>query len=248
MASGVRIEKWFKQGFSLYMGSAGVLILASLLAFLVSLFTLGILAGPMLAGMLMIGLRLHDKSEPAPEVGDLFKGFEYFKDAFLLALSAFILMFLVGLVLNFIPVIGNILFYAILSLVYLVVWFAMGRVVEEGKDFWPAAQEAIEKIKPNLWLFLAYAVLVMLAGGVGSIACGVGVCLTMPLLVCSVATAYRDTWSDPSGEEEAEPPPAAPEGEPADNPTTGVEIVETDPEQGEAAEGGEGEEKPPAAG
>lgn len=251
MASGVQLEKWFKQGFELYKGSAGVLILASLLAVIVSSITLGILSGPLIAGLMMMGLRIHDRSEPAPEIGDLFKGFEHFKEAFLLSLIAFVVMILSAIVFNLVPVIGTILFYAVVSMVALVVWFAMGRVVEAGTPFWPAAQEAIEKIKTDLWPFLAYAVLISLAGGVGILICGVGICLTMPLLVCSVATAYRDTWSDIS----TEAAPEVPSAEPESAESTGVPIEEPEPETDADAgtEPGadveaEGKAKPPPAG
>ena len=246
MASGVQLEKWFKRGFELYMGSAGILILTTLLVFLVSVFTFGILAGPMLAGLLMIGLRIHDKSEPAPQVGDLFKGFDHFKESFLLAVTAFAITFLTALVLNLVPVIGNILFYAIVSVIQLVVWFAMGRVVENGTPFWPAAQEAVEKIKTDLWPFVAFAVLITLAGGVGGLACGVGVCLTMPLYVCAMATAYRDTWSETEGGEV----PMAPPSETGDVPPD-LEVADAAPAGEPEPESGAADEdqaKPPPAG
>jgi hypothetical protein len=223
MAGGVQIERWFKQGFALYKESAGVLILSYLLFSLISLFTVGLLAGPLLAGLVTIGLRLHDRSEPRPQVGDLFKGFDYFKDAFLLALTLFAALLAAALLIGWIPVAGNILLYAFTGLAGLVAWFAMALVVEKKMAFWPAIRSSFDRVKPEIWPFLAFAILALLAGSIGSLLCLVGAIFTMPLYVGVMTAAYRDTFAEAGAEAgtgpAAPPPPAdalpAAEGEAA---------------------------------
>ena len=57
----VKFSEWIERGFNLYKANFGTLVLASLIAWALSCVTVGILAGPMLAGLLLITLGLFDK-------------------------------------------------------------------------------------------------------------------------------------------------------------------------------------------
>ena len=56
----------------------GTLVLASVFVVVIGAITAGILAGPMLAGLVLVTLQLLDRKEPRPEAGKVFKGFDYF--------------------------------------------------------------------------------------------------------------------------------------------------------------------------
>jgi hypothetical protein len=250
MGSGVQIEKWFKAGIEVYKASAGILIPACLVALLISMFTFGILAGPMLAGLMMIGLRLHDRSEPRPEIGDLFKGFDHFGQSFLLAVASFIAMLAATVILSVVPILGNLIALLVYGLVSLVAWFAVGLIVEKGMAFWPAILEALGRMKAGFWAFLAFGTLISFVGGLGGVLCGVGACLTMPLFVGAVVAAYRDIWAgEPADAPAADAEPAPPVPDAAAQPTQSVDVVEDAPasQPEEAPSEDEGEEKPPQA-
>ena len=57
----VKFGDWIEQGFNLYKANFGPLVLASLIMVLLSGVTLGILSGPMFAGLVIITLELLDK-------------------------------------------------------------------------------------------------------------------------------------------------------------------------------------------
>ena len=65
---------WIKEGFIIYKDNLGVLILSSLIAVLLMVVTVGILSGPMLAGLIMIVLRLRDGKQPPRWRGMSFRG------------------------------------------------------------------------------------------------------------------------------------------------------------------------------
>ncbi|MBW2202607.1 MAG: hypothetical protein JRF52_00565, partial [Deltaproteobacteria bacterium] len=92
----VKFGEWIEKGFNLYKENFGILVLASLIAVVLSMVTVGVLAGPMAAGVILITLGLADKKEPKPEVGTLFKGFEYFLDSFLFVILWGIALFAVS--------------------------------------------------------------------------------------------------------------------------------------------------------
>ncbi len=71
----VKFGEWIESGFNLYKNNFVILVLASLVAVILSVVTFFVLAGPMIAGFLLITMALFDNQEPKPEVGDLFKGF-----------------------------------------------------------------------------------------------------------------------------------------------------------------------------
>ncbi len=104
----VKFGNWIQTGFDLYKQNIGALILPSALAIIISGVTFGILAGPMMVGLILVTLRLLDKSEPKPAPGDVFQGFNYFIPAFLFAVVWGIVFF----VLSMIPFLGLLLVLA----------------------------------------------------------------------------------------------------------------------------------------
>jgi hypothetical protein len=78
---------WIQKGFDIYKNNFVLLLLTTLIAMVIGLFSAMVLMGPMLAGVVMITLALVDGRQPKPEFGDVFKGFGFFLPAFLLILG-----------------------------------------------------------------------------------------------------------------------------------------------------------------
>lgn len=199
--SEVKFGEWIEKGFNLYKENFSILVLASLIAVLLSVATIGILAGPMLAGLILITLKLLDKIEPKPEVGELFKGFDYFLQSFLFVVvwgvAVFIAMFIVGLV----PLIGALASIFLSLAAGALLMFGLFLIVDKGMDFWPASLESFNMVKANFWPFLGLSIVAGIIGSIGAIACGIGVVITLPIQYCILTVAYRDVCGE--GEKQA---------------------------------------------
>lgn len=212
----VKFGEWLEKGFALYKEGIGTLIVAALLVLVISSATLGILAGPMLAGYVLIVLRLKDKTEPKPAIGDVFQGFNYFLQAFLFMIVYFVVMFVAATVLGFIPVIGGLASIFVSYAVATLVLFAMFLIVDKKMDFWPACQASIDQVKTNFWPFLGFTVVITVISMLGAIACLIGIIVTLPFYYCAIAVAYRDVYGEngnvvePQMDTGSAPPPVPP--------------------------------------
>lgn len=212
----VKFSEWLEQGFAFFKENINALILPSLLAVVVSMVSLGILAGPMMIGLILITLRLLDKSEPAPQAGDVFQGFAYFLNAFLLVLVSGAISIAGSLVLNLVPCIGQIASIFFSFGLGTALMFAPFLIAEKKMDFWPAAMESIEKVKTNFWPFFGFYVVASILGSLGAIACGIGIIVTLPLYIGCIAIAYRSVYAEVVPVADA---PVVPPELPSDPPT-----------------------------
>jgi hypothetical protein len=210
----VKFGEWIEKGFNLYKENIATLILATVVALLLSAVTLGILAGPMLAGILFITLGLFDKTEPKPEAGSLFKGFDYFLNSFLFVVVWGVAIMVASFILNVVPCIGLLASMFVSYSAMALLMFGLFLIVDKRMEFWPASMESIEIVKTNFWPFLGLSVVTGIIGSIGAIACGIGVVVTAPIQACILTVAYREIF-DQAGE------PAGNEGKPprqADSP------------------------------
>lgn len=204
----VKFEEWMKGGFELCKENAQVLVISAVVAAIVSGLSFGLLAGPMMAGMVLMVLRLVDKQEPKPVVGDLFKGFSYFLPTFLLFLAC-------GMVFGSLMVLGMIPFIGFIARILTPVAFAVAGpfltlavflIVAKNMGVVDAVKESVDmmmKVLPNLFIFL---LLTSIISGLGLIACCVGVFFTIPMSVCMQAMAYRAFYPVSSSETPASTP------------------------------------------
>ena len=191
----VKFGEWIENGFNLYKNNFGILVLASLIAVVLSAVTVGILAGPMFAGMLLITLGLFDKQEPRPEVGDVFKGFGYFLQSFLFVIVWGIALLIVSFLLALVPCVGQLAALFVVYAAQAFLMFGLFLIVDEGMEFWPASMESINKVKTNFWPFLALSIVSGIIGGIGAILCGIGVVITLPIQATILTVAYREIFS-----------------------------------------------------
>lgn len=192
----IQFGKWIEDGFNLYKANIALLTLSSLIAVILGVATFGILGGPMLAGMLFITLRLFDNQQPRPEVGNVFRGFDYFLNSLLFFLFWGVAILIACFIIGLVPCIGQL---AALFLVYAaqaLLMFGLFLIVDQKIDFWPASMESINTVKANFWPFLGFSIIASIIGSIGAIACGIGVIVTAPIQACILTVAYREVFAE----------------------------------------------------
>jgi uncharacterized membrane protein len=211
---------WIKEGFEIYKNNLVLLILSSLIAFILTGFTLGILGGPMFAGLINIVLKLRDGEQPPPVVGDVFKGFQFFLPSFLFVIVWGLGLLIGATILAVVPCLGQLLSVCLAVAASGFLMFGLYLIVDRKMDFWPASMASIEKVKPAVFPYLGLAVVAGIIGQIGAMACGIGAFATMPIYFCIIAVVYRDVFNDggtpPSPLQEIKPPePDQPPAPPA---------------------------------
>ena len=191
----VKIGDAISEGWNIYKGNFGLVFLGCLITWLVSAVSCNICIGPLICGMFMMLARIVKKSEPKPEVGDVFKGFDKFLPAFLLVLVCGICYFVLQCILLMIPVVGWILL--------LIVAFAYGPILTwalmlvANRDMkWTEAVGFVLKstFNGNFTMPIVLGILAGIIGGAGIVACGLGLLFTMPLALCIYAAAYEQVF------------------------------------------------------
>jgi hypothetical protein len=204
----VKFGIWIEEGFNLYKDNFGPLVLASLLAILLSSVSFGILTGPMMAGLVLVTLDIVDRKQPQPSGGEVFRGFDYFLNSFLFFLVWGLIIGLGIAILTVVFCLGLVLAAPIIYTAQAFLMFGLFLIVDRKMDFWPASMKSINTVKTNFWPFLGVSIVAGLIGSLGGIACGIGVIFTLPIQVCIVAVAYRDVFDGVRLiVEPAEPPP-----------------------------------------
>jgi uncharacterized membrane protein len=239
----VKFGDWIQRGFDLYKDNIGILIVVGLIAVVLSSITLGVLAGPMFAGAILITLALHDRKEPKPEIGDLFKGFDFFLQSLLFVVVWVIVAAVGSFILGQIWCLGWVLSMAYMLVLEALLMFGMFLIVDRKREFWPASIESIEAVKANFVPFLGLSVLAGLIAASGVILCVVGVAITLPIGLCILTVAYREVFGGgPTEAAVATPvqPPASPtapvateSAEPAAEPETADGTDPAAPEPGQ---------------
>lgn len=204
MADGkVDIGGWISEAFELYKANFALLCVATLLALLLSVFTCGVLAGPMWAGLTLILLRVSRQEQPAPQIGDLFKGFEFFLQSLLYVVVIFAASFILG----FIPMLGQVAPMLLMPLVM----FSVCLIVDQKLEFWPAIVASFEKAKTEYVPLLVLWLVASLISAAGGILCGVGAILTAPFSAIVTVVAYRHLFEGADAAPVAEAAPTTPQ-------------------------------------
>lgn len=164
-----------KQSWRLFVKDLGPLLIAGLITVALSVLTLGVLAGPLTAGLYaMVMGRVREGRQP--EVGEVFDQFDRFW-AFLGA--TLVLVILIGLA--FITVIGGFL----LATIWLYVFPLM---VDRKMGLGEAMKTSKDMVMENgFWEHLA---LVVILAVISSVANGVLAIIATPFIVVAVAVGY----------------------------------------------------------
>ena len=192
----VNMGKWIEAGFNLYKNNFTTLVLAALIALALSTVSIGILTGPMIAGLIIITLQLLRKEKPKPEVGLVFRGFSYFLNTFLFTFIWGIAILIGSLLLGWFPIIGQLLSLFFVYAAQAFLMFGLYLIVDKQIDFWPASQISIQTVKTNFWPFFGLAAIASIIGSIGALAFGIGVVLTIPIQLCILAVAYQEIFDE----------------------------------------------------
>ena len=190
----VKFGDWIEGGFKLYKANFGTLVLASIFVVVIGAVTAGLLAGPMLAGLVFVTLQLLDRSDPKPEAGKVFKGFDYFLQSFLFVVVWGIGILIGSVILGIIPVVGQLASIAFVYAAQAFLMFGMFLIVDRQMGWLPASKESIDVVKTNFWPFFGLSAIAGIIGSLGAIAFGIGVVFTIPIQGCILAVAYREVF------------------------------------------------------
>ena len=175
----VQTGKWIGEAWGMVKSDLGTFIVAGLLVAIVGGAVPVILQGAMIAGFhIFIATRL---LRGKAEIGDLFKGFNYFVPA--LVASLLISIFVtVGIALCILP---GLVVAAGLMFSYLF-------IIDKRMDFWPAMQASWALVSKNFAGFTLFWLALAGLQILGVLACIVGVFITIPIMYTAITIAYRD--------------------------------------------------------
>lgn len=189
--SHIALGDWLSGGWQIYKENWALMSLATLFGGFLSVATVGILAGPLLMGMFRMAFKTMRGERP--NMGDLFS----WQGRFLQAFVTFLIFALVHLGLTGLG--GNSL-HGLLSLVVtplltVMLGLTMSSILERGLDVARAINEAGRVIfsKDALMWWVTGLVFSAISFG-GTIACGIGVFVTLPWMISASAVAYRDIF------------------------------------------------------
>ena len=189
-----KIIKWLKGGFELYKENFVLIFLATAATIALSFITALILGGPLLVGLFLILFRLIDKSEPAPVIQDLSKGFDFFLPALFFALSWVFIYYIGASITGAIPGIGGTLSFIFSSALTAVTMFGIPLIADKKLDFIKAYKKSIETIRPEIILYLLFSLTISIISTAGILLFIIGMFFTVPFNMCAIAVAYKDVF------------------------------------------------------
>jgi hypothetical protein len=188
----ISLGDWLSGGWQVYKENWALMSVASLLAFILSASTLGILAGPLLMGMFRMAFATMRGERPV--MGDMFSWRGRFLQSFLTAL-------IYGAIYAGLGGIGNNnAFFGLLSaaatpMLTLMFGFTMSLVLERDMDVVNAINQVGRLVFSRdafMWWVVGLVFAAITFGGF--IGCGVGILITLPWMISASAVAYRDVF------------------------------------------------------
>lgn len=185
----VRFSDWIQKGFSLFTGNAAVLLVCGVTSVLITGATLGLLAGPMLAGMAIIVLNLQDERLSRPSINDLFKGFDYTVATIPVTL-AFYALALFYLVISLIPLVGQVINSMVISVGLAIGVLSVFHLVARKVTPRDSAPVWWSLFRANWGPLLGFFILTLLIGAAGVLVFVVGLVVTVPIYLSIMGVAY----------------------------------------------------------
>jgi MFS family permease len=184
----MEIGKNIQQSFNLYAKNFVTLLLACLITGIISAVTLGILAGPLIGGVIILGLKLLRGEEA--KFNEVFGHFNQFIPTFPVTIMLWAASLAVWVIAS-IPFIGwiiQIIAGPILGLLY---FLAIGFVIDQKMKPVEALQRSIGCFAADPLILWVYSLVMVILAGIGAILLMVGVFLTMPLGMAGLIIAYQ---------------------------------------------------------
>ena len=170
---------WISAGWSIVTADlANYVVLALIFVVLNSIVPI-ILQGPLIVGFHVYTMKRILGRQG--EIGDIFKGFNFFVPA-LVASLAILLFTGLGSLLCVIP---GLVVAAMYKFTYLF-------IVDKRMDFWPAMQASHNIVKGDYFGFTMFLLLAALVNVLGALCCIVGILVTIPLTFAAITVAYQE--------------------------------------------------------
>jgi len=170
-------SRWLGEAWSLVTANLGDYLLISLL-----FFALG--SVPFLQGALIAGFHIYTMKKVmgrGAEIGDFFKGFEFFVPTLMASLLIALFTFL-GTIAFIIP---GLVIAAMYKFTYLF-------IVDKRMDFWPAMQASHAVVRNDYFGFTIFLILAFLVNVLGFLCLIVGLFVTIPLTFAAITIAYKE--------------------------------------------------------
>ena len=185
----VTMGKWIGEGWNVVTGELAMFAVMSLVYLACNSVVPMVLHGPLMAGFYIACIRKFRRGTPI-DIGDLFKGFNFFVPALVASLLISIFSFF-GFLLCIIPGL-------VVAAMYL---FTFHFIVDKRMDFWPAMQASHEVVKKNYFGFVMFIIVLGCVNILGALALLVGLLVTIPMTFVAITAAYRDLVGfDPNSE------------------------------------------------
>jgi uncharacterized membrane protein len=171
--------RWISAGWHMVTADLGNFALVSLIFVLVNSVASVVTQGPLQTGFhLYCVKKLYNKRF---DLGDLFKGFDYFVAAFVASLLIAIFVF-AGTLLCIIP---GLVVAGMYKFTYLF-------ILDKKMEFWPAMQASHEVVKNDYFGFTMFLIVMALINILGFLCCIVGLLVTIPVSIAAITIAYQE--------------------------------------------------------
>jgi uncharacterized membrane protein len=171
--------RWISAGWHMVTADLGNYALVALIFTLVNSVASVVTQGPLQTGFhLYLMKRLFNRRS---DVGDLFKGFDFFLPSFVAALLIGVFVF-AGTLLCVIP---GLVVASMYKFTYLF-------ILDKKMDFWPAMQASHEVVKNDYFGFTMFLIVMALINILGFLCCIVGLLVTIPVSLAAITIAYQE--------------------------------------------------------
>jgi uncharacterized membrane protein len=170
--------RWISEGWQMVKADLGTYIVVALIFTAINSVGSIITQGPLMVGFHIVCMKkmMHRQTE----IGDLFKGFNYFIPAMVASIIIALFTFAGALA----CLVGSLVVAAIFSFTYLF-------ILDKRMDFWPAMQASHAVVKNDYFGFTMFALVLMLVNLLGVLCCIVGIFVAMPVTIAATTVAYR---------------------------------------------------------
>jgi len=169
--------RWISEGWALVQADLGNYVLITLVFFLLS----GV---PLIQGTLLAGFHIYTMKKLSgrkADIGDLFKGFNFFLHTLVASLLIGFFTFL-GMLALIIPAL---IIAAMYKFTYLF-------IVDKRLEFWPAMQASHNVVKNDYFGFIMFLILAFVVNILGFLCLIVGLLVTVPVTFAAITIAYKE--------------------------------------------------------
>jgi uncharacterized membrane protein len=171
--------RWISAGWNMVTADMGNYALVGLVFVLVNSIASIVTQGPLQVGLhRFCAKKLYNRGA---EIGDLFKGFDYFLAAFVASLIIGVFIF-VGSLLCVIP---GLVVASMYKFTYLF-------IMDKRMDFWPAMEASHSVVKNDYFGFTMFLLAMVGINILGFLCCIVGMLVTLPMTIAAITVAYQE--------------------------------------------------------